>query len=112
MERKHIAIVGTNFGGYTAALELKELVGENHDITVIANTHNFLFFPSLIWYPFGLRDEKDITFDVRPQYLKHNIKFVEAEVTNLDLDNNTIFTKSTEPIKYDYVLIATGPKVD
>lgn len=112
MERKHIVIVGTNFGGYTAALELKEKVGDNHDITVIANTHNFLFFPSLIWYPFGLREEKDITFDVRPQYLKHNIRFIEDEVTHFDVEKNTVFAKGAGAISYDYVLIATGPKVD
>ena len=47
MEKKNIVIVGTNFGGYTDAIELKELVGENHNITVVANTHNFIFYPSI-----------------------------------------------------------------
>ncbi|MFI5263446.1 MAG: NAD(P)/FAD-dependent oxidoreductase [Candidatus Kapaibacterium sp.] len=112
MTRKHIAIVGTNFGGYTAALELKELVGNDHDVTVVANTHNFIFFPSLIWYPFGIRDEKDITFDVRPMYKKHNIKFIEQEVTHLELEKNLIHTSNGEVIHYDYVIVATGPKVD
>ncbi len=67
MDRKRLVIAGTNFAGYTAALELKELVGDNHDVIVVANTHKFVFFPSLIWYPFGRREEKDVTFDVRPE---------------------------------------------
>ena len=112
MARKHIVIVGTNFGGYTAALELKELVGDNHEITVIANTHKFLFFPSLIWYPFGLRDEKDITFDVRHQYSKHSIKFIEDEVDLFDPPNNGVITRHNGIVSYDYLIIATGPKVD
>jgi sulfide:quinone oxidoreductase len=112
MSRKHILIVGTNFAGYTAAIELKELVGDNHDVTVVANTHKFLFFPSLIWYPFGLREEKDITFDVRPIYEAHNINFIETEVTRFDLEKNEVHTTTTQPIVYDYVIIATGPKVD
>jgi len=112
MEKKHIVIVGTNFAGYTAAIELKELVGDNHRVTVVANTHQFLFFPSLIWFPFGLRDEKDITFDVRPIYTRHHINFIEAQVTHFDLDKNQIFTKDGQTIGYDYVIIATGPKVD
>ena len=45
MSRKRIAIAGTNFAGYTAALELKELVGDNHDIVVVANTHRFCSSP-------------------------------------------------------------------
>jgi len=112
MDKKHIVIIGTNFGGYTAAVDLKEKVGGNQKITVIANTHNFIFFPSLIWFPFGLRDEKDITFDVRPIYHKLGIEFIEAEVTHLETEKNLVHTKSTEPVIYDYVLIATGPKVD
>lgn len=63
--------------------------GENHDITVIANTHNFLFFPSLIWFPFGPRDEKDITVDVRPIYHKLNIAFKEGEVTHFDMEKKS-----------------------
>jgi sulfide:quinone oxidoreductase len=112
MARKHIVIVGTNFGGYTAALEMKEKVGDNHDITVIANTHNFLFFPSLIWYPFGLREKKDITFDVRHQYDKHGIRFIEDEAIGFLPPENTVITRSCGHISYDYLIIATGPKVD
>jgi sulfide:quinone oxidoreductase len=112
MARKRIAIAGTNFAGYTAAIELKELVGDNHDIVVVANTHTFLFFPSLIWYPFGLRDEKDITFDVRPIYEAHGIQFVEDEIDRFDPPTNQILTKTKGAIPYDYLVIGTGPKVD
>ena len=112
MDRKRIVIVGTNFASYTAALELKELVGDNHDITVVANTHKFLFFPSLIWYPFGLREEKDITFDVRPIYKSHGIEFIEAEVTGFAPAQNQVLLRQGAPISYDYLLIGTGPKVD
>ena len=112
MGRKRIVIVGTSFAGYTAALELKELVGDNHDIIVIANTHTFLFFPSLIWYPFGLREEKDITFDVRPIYKSHGIEFLEHEVSGFLPAENRVLLKDGEPVSYDYLLIGTGPKVD
>jgi sulfide:quinone oxidoreductase len=112
MARKRIAIAGTNFAGYTAALELKELVGDNHDIIVVANTHTFLFFPSLIWYPFGLREEEDITFDVRPIYAAHGIEFIEDEILRFDPPQNQILTANHGPIGYDYLVIGTGPKVD
>jgi sulfide:quinone oxidoreductase len=112
MTRKRIAIAGTNFAGYTAALELKELVGDNHDIVVVANTHKFLFFPSLIWYPFGLREEEDITFDVRPIYQSHGIEFIEDEIERFDPPNNQVLTKTRGAVPYDYLLIGTGPKVD
>lgn len=112
MARKRIAIAGTNFAGYTAALELKELVGDHHDIVVVANTHRFLFFPSLIWYPFGLRAEEDITFDVRPIYQAHGIQFIEDEIERFDPPRNQVLTRSRGAVDYDYLVIGTGPKVD
>jgi sulfide:quinone oxidoreductase len=112
MDRKRIVIIGTNFAGYTAALDLKERIGNNHDILVIANTHKFLFFPSLIWYPFGLREEEDITFDVRPIYASHGIEFLEAEVTGFDPAGSRVLLRDGAPVQYDYLLIGTGPKVD
>ena len=110
--RKHIVIVGTNFAGYTAALELKEMLGDQHDITVISPTHQFLFYPSLIWFPFGLRDEKDITFDVRPIYQSHGITFIEKAATHFDLNNRLVHLEGHDPVSYDYLVIATGFSVD
>jgi len=111
MARKRIVVVGTSFAGFTGALELHELLGNDHDITVVANTHDFIFIPSLIWYPFGLRDKKDISFDVRPIYAEHQINFVEASVTRFDLEQRLVKTDG-DALPYDYLLIATGPKVD
>ncbi len=112
MARKHIVVIGTSFAGYTGALELHELLKDGHDITVVANTHEFVFIPSLIWYPFGLRERRDIAFDVRPIYAARGIRFVEAKVTGFDLEQRLVRTTSTEPIAYDYLLVATGPHVD
>jgi sulfide:quinone oxidoreductase len=112
MTRKRIVIAGTNFAGYTAALELKELVGDHHDIVVVANTHTFLFFPSLIWYPFGLREAEDITFDVRPIYAAHGIQFIEDQIERFDPPANQVLTAAHGAVPYDYLVIGTGPKVD
>jgi len=111
MQRKRIVVVGSSFAGYTGALELHHLLGDNHDIIVIAKSADFVFIPSLIWFPFGLREKKDIAFDVRPIYAKRNIQFIEAEATGFDLANRKVLT-SAGPIDYDFLLIATGPKVD
>lgn len=35
--------------------------------------------------------KKDITFDVRPIYHSHDIKFIEARATHFDLDNRKLF---------------------
>jgi sulfide:quinone oxidoreductase len=112
MERKQIVVVGTSFAGYTGALELRERLGDRHDITVVAPSHDFVFIPSLIWYPFGLRGKEDISFDVRPVYGQHGIRFVEAAVSGFDLEQRRVLLRGGATLPYDYLLIATGPKVD
>jgi sulfide:quinone oxidoreductase len=109
--RKRIVVVGTSFAGYTGALELRERLGAAHDITVVANSHDFVFIPSLIWYPFGVRSKEDISFDVRPIYAERGIGFLERKVTGFDPEQRLVLT-SEGPLPYDYLLIATGPKVD
>lgn len=112
MARKRIVVIGTSFAGYTGALELHELLGKQHDITVIASSHEFVFIPSLIWYPFGLREKGDIAFDVRPIYAERGITFVEDKVTGFDLERQVVQAAQAGELPYDYLLIATGPKVD
>lgn len=108
---KHIVVVGTSFAGYTAALELRQRLAAEHRVTVIAPSPRFVFIPSLIWVPFGIRSEEDISFDVRPVYEKKGIEFLEARAEGFDLKEHRIRTNQG-PIDYDYVVIATGPKVD
>lgn len=112
METKRIVVVGSSFAGYTAAIELKDnLKGLPHEVMVIARSPQFVFIPSLIWYPFGIREEEDIAFDVRPQFEQRGILFKEATVTGFDLENRAVLI-GDERVPYDYLLIATGPKVD
>ena len=66
---KNIVILGSNFAGYTAALQLDKRLGrlrKEYDITIVSPTHEFLYVPSLIWVPFGRRKVDDIKFDIRP----------------------------------------------
>ncbi len=111
MSQKHIVVVGTSFAGYTAALKLREGLGAEHKITVIDRQDKFVFIPSLIWYPFGIRKAKQISFAVSPVYKKKNIDFMLDEVLSFDLDNRTVITE-TGKVPYDYLVVATGPKVD
>lgn len=113
MTKKQIVVIGTSFAGYTGAIELHDLLKKRDDveITVLDKSHDFVFIPSLIWYPFGLRNKEDISFDVRPIYAERGINFLQTKVERFDLDRRVVLTEMGE-VPYDYLLIATGPKVD
>ena len=70
MPRKRIVVIGGSFAGMTAAIEMKNKLGDRHDVTVFSKAKDFLFMPSLIWVPFGRRKREDITFPLAPVFEK------------------------------------------
>lgn len=111
--RKKIVIIGSNFAGYTAALELKKHLKDEHDIVVLSKWAEFVFMPSLIWLPFGLRKREDVTFPLKPIYAEKKITFLQTTVTRIDLEHRTVFhengVQGAGEEHYDYLVIATGP---
>lgn len=106
--RKKVLVLGSNFGGLTAALAVKHELHGDVDVTVISPSDRFLFNPSLIWLPFGKRNAEDITFPVEPTFTEHNIDFVNAAATKIDPDLQHVTTESGSEYAYDYLVIATG----
>lgn len=105
-------VIGGNFAGITAALEIKRKGGNNHRVIMIDKSPLFLFIPSLIWVPFGRREIKDISFRKDEILLKKGVEFLIEEAKNVDTDTNTVNLMNGDAIKYDQLVIATGPKVN
>ena len=107
MAAKRIVVIGGNFGGLTAALELKHELGAEVEVTVVSAADRFLFNPSLIWLPFGKRSAARITFPLEPVFDEHQIGFTHAEATAIDPAAQTVSTTAGS-YGYDYLVVATG----
>ena len=105
--RKRVVVLGSNFGGLTAALAVKHELDGDVDVTVISPSGKFVFNPSLIWLPFGKRSPADVSFDVEPTFTEHGINFIQSAATGIDPDAKTVST-ATGTYSYDYLVIATG----
>jgi sulfide:quinone oxidoreductase len=112
MKTKNIIVLGSNFGGATAALELQRKLKNNATVTVISPNPDFTFIPSLIWVPFGRRKLKDISFPIKPIMEKKGIKFIEDAATRVNPDENTVETRQHGSFTYDYLVISTGIQMD
>jgi sulfide:quinone oxidoreductase len=106
--RKKVVVLGSNFGGLTAALAVKHELERDVEVTVVSPSAHFLFNPSLIWMPFGKRDREDVTFPVAPTFEEHDIDFVHAAATGIDLAAKKVTYGDGATIDYDYLVIATG----
>ncbi len=112
MGGKRIVVVGGSFAGMTAAIELRNKLGNAHEVKVFSKFKDFLFMPSLIWVPFGKRKREDITFALAPVFEKKGVAFENVEVTRIDLRAREVEDASGRRTPYDYLVIATGPKLD
>lgn len=106
-----IVVLGGNFAGLNAAFRLKEDLGERADVTVVSRDPRFVFIPSLIWVVPGWRKPGQISFLLEPALRRRGIRFVETVAQRIDPEQNVLYTGAGE-MKYDYLLIATGPKYD
>ncbi len=108
---KNIIVLGSNFAGLTAALQLKKRLRKRsgeYQVTVISPSQDFLYVPSLIWVPFGRRKISDIRFDLRPLLQRKGISFIQQPAQKVDPDTNTVYLPDGKTINYEYLIIATG----
>lgn len=111
MEYKNILVLGSNFGGATAALELQRKLKSEARVTVVSPTADFTFVPSLIWVPFGKRKLQDISFPIQPVMEKEGIRYIRDSAVKVHPDTNEVETVSNGKIPYDYLVISTGVKM-
>jgi sulfide:quinone oxidoreductase len=110
-ERKQVVILGSSFAGLTAAFELKKKGGDRHEIVVLDPRPDFTFIPSLIWLPFGGRQEKDVTFALAPVYARKGIRFINEAAETIDPTAHTVTTSAGKELAYDRLFIGTGPRL-
>lgn len=108
---KKIVILGAGTGGMPAAYEMKAAVGNKHDVTVINERDYFQFVPSNPWIAVGWRDRKSTTIPIGKYLKKKKINFIAQRVEKIDALNNNLLLANGESVAYDYLIIATGPRL-
>ena len=107
----HIVVLGAGIGGLPMAYEMKEAARKEDKITVISNTDYFQFTPSNPWAAVKWRERDEITFPIAPYLQKRGIHFISQGAKRLHPDQNRIELVNGESVEYDYLVIATGPKL-
>ncbi len=107
----HIVILGAGTGGMPGAYEMKAALGGEHAVTLINENDYFQFVPSNPWLAVGWRDRASITLPIEKYLSKKGIKFIAQRVDKIDASNNKLELANGEVVDYDYLMIATGPKL-
>ena len=121
-----LVIMGAGVSGHTAASFAKKWLGSEHEVVVISPNSLWNWIPSNIWVGVGEMTKEEVTFPIAPVYEKAGIDFRQAKAVSINPEgkegsDDAFITieytgegkaGQTEEITYDYLINATGPKLN
>jgi len=107
----HVVVMGVSTGGLPAAYDIKAELGAGHQVTAISAGPSFHFVPSNPWVAVGWRTRADISFELEQPLRSKGIDFIAQPVTEIKPDANQLVLADGRVVDYDYLVIATGPKL-
>ncbi|MGA7688886.1 MAG: FAD/NAD(P)-binding oxidoreductase [Jiangellales bacterium] len=121
-----VVVLGAGVAGHTAALHLRRKLAKDHDVVVVTPNAQYNWIPSNIWVGVGKMTTKQVTFPLAPIYAKKGIEFHQALCVTLHPEGGHGHAKpfvevtytdpakqgSTATVEYDYLVNATGPKLN
>ena len=121
-----VVILGAGVAGHGAATLLGDEIGKEHEVVVVAPNSHWNYIPSNVWVGTGYMNKEEVRFPLRPIYEKCNVDFRQAKALSIHPEGKEESDKSyvtveyvdpakqgeTEEIEYDYLINATGPKLN
>lgn len=106
-----IVVLGGGIGGLSAAFELKDELGDTHEIVLVSDQDHFEFTPSNPWVAVKWRKPEAIRLDLTELMPKHGIRFVAKAVRKVQPESHNLLLEDEEVLPYNYLVIASGPRL-
>ncbi len=121
-----LVVLGGGVAGHTAATFAAKWLGSEHEVVVVTPNSKWNWIPSNIWVGVGQMTREDVTFDLAPVYKKGGITYKQAKAVSIHPEGSDKHDKSfvtieytgqnkvgeTEEVEFDYLINATGPKLN
>ncbi len=90
---------------------MRESARPQDKVTVVSSSPRFHFVPSNPWVAVNWRTQEDIELDIGPALARKKIDFIATAVKRVHPEKNQIELEDGRVIDYDFLIIATGPKL-
>jgi len=108
---RNILILGGGTAGTIMANKLAAALDEQEwRITVVDGTEEHYYQPGFLFVPFGIYRMRDLE-KPRRRYLPSTVKFILSGIDRIDPAKKTVMLTNGVPLKYDYLIIATGTNI-
>jgi len=121
-----LVVMGGGVSGHTAATFARKWLGKEHEVVVVTPNSQWNWIPSNIWVGVGQMQKEDVVFPLAPVYEKAGIDYRQAKAVSIhpegkEGDDTPFITieytgqgkeGQSDEITYDYLINATGPKLN
>ncbi|MCE1274209.1 MAG: FAD-dependent oxidoreductase, partial [Chlorobiales bacterium] len=121
-----VVVMGAGVSGHTCASFLKKKLGKDHEVVVVSPNSYYQWIPSNIWVGVGQMTIDQVRFKLHKVYDRWGIVFKQAKALSIHPEGDettdrgyiTIeytdeqYAGQTEIVDYDYLVNATGPKLN
>lgn len=107
----HVIVIGAGIGGVPCAYELRKRLGKDHRVTLVGSSPYFEFTPSNPWIAVGWRRCEKTRVELRKPLDSKGIEWHDESAKDIDATRNSVRLSSGAELAYDYLVIATGPKL-
>ncbi len=107
----HVVVIGAGLGGVPAAFDLRKHLPKQHRVTLIGARSYFEFTPSNPWIAVGWRTLEETRVQMQEPLESKGIQWLVNTVTRIDADASTLILDDRQQVDYDYLVIATGPRL-
>jgi len=109
---KKLVILGAGTAG-TMILNKLEPVLEKEDwqITIVDQYETHYYQPGFLFIPFGIYNNKDV---IKPKrdFFPSGVDVIFDSIDKIEPDNNKVLLSNNKVLNYDYLIIATGCKIN
>lgn len=106
-----IVILGAGLAGTLAAYELRPILQPEDELIIVGQGSTYHFVPSNPWVAAGWRTRSDIEVSLPEVMNRKHIAYIADGGKRLHPERNTLEMTNGSEIRYDYLIIATGPEL-
>lgn len=108
MKRPTILVLGAGYGGLSAVVNLQKSLGSDDADIVLINKNDYHYEATWLHEAAaGTLSPEQVRYDIKRVIDPNKVKFVQAEVTGIDVNAKSVTTQAGD-FTYDYLVISLG----
>lgn len=105
-----VVVLGAGIGGLPTAYELRQRLGDRHQVVLVSDVERFTFIPGLVAVALGHSPLERLQVPLETVSRRHGLTWVQGKVQQLDPKAKKVYLPR-QTLDYGYLVIATGAEL-